>query len=34
VQLAPAVNFRELEQVLVVRQQTPPLAADQRAESQ
>ena len=34
VQLAPAVSFRELEQVLVVRQQTPPLAADQRAEGQ
>jgi rod shape-determining protein MreC len=33
VQLAPAVSFRELEQVLVVRQQTPPLAPDQRAES-
>ena len=32
VQLAPAVSFRELEQVLVVRQQRPPLAADQRAE--
>jgi len=35
VQLAPAVSFRELEQVLVVRQQTPPpLAAEQRAEGQ
>ena len=34
VQLAPAVSFRELEQVLVVRQQTPPLATDQRAEGQ
>ena len=34
VQLAPAVGFRELEQVLVVRQQTPPLAADQRAAGQ
>jgi rod shape-determining protein MreC len=34
VQLSPAVSFRELEQVLVVRQQTPPLAADQRAEGQ
>jgi rod shape-determining protein MreC len=34
VQLAPAVNFRELEQVLVVRQQTLPLSADQRAEGQ
>jgi rod shape-determining protein MreC len=32
VQLAPAVSFRELEQVLVVRQQTTPLAPDQRAE--
>jgi rod shape-determining protein MreC len=31
VQLAPAVSFRELEQVLVVRQQTPPLVGDQRA---
>ena len=34
VQLSPAVSFRELEQVLVVRQQKPPLAADQRAEGQ
>ena len=34
VQLAPAVSFRELEQVLVVRQQKPPMAADQRAEGQ
>ncbi len=34
VQLSPAVRFRELEQVLVVRQQKPPLAADQRAEGQ
>ena len=34
VQLAPAVSFRELEQVLVVRQQTPPLTADQRATGQ
>jgi rod shape-determining protein MreC len=34
VQLAPAVGFRELEQVLVVRQQTAPLAADQRAAGQ
>jgi rod shape-determining protein MreC len=34
VQLAAAVNFRELEQVLVVRQQRPPLAPDQRAEGQ
>jgi rod shape-determining protein MreC len=34
VQLAAAVNFRELEQVLVVRQQTPPLAPDQRAAGQ
>jgi rod shape-determining protein MreC len=32
VQLAPAVSFRELEQVLVVRQQATPLAPDQRAE--
>src|SRR5262249_52116894 len=33
VQLPPAVSFRELEQVLVERQQPPPpLAADQRAE--
>lgn len=34
VQLAPAVSFRELEQVLVVRQQRPPLAADQRVAGQ
>ena len=34
VQLSPAVSFRELEQVLVVRQQTPPLTADQRATGQ
>ena len=34
VQLAPAVSFRELEQVLVGRQQTPPLTADQRATGQ
>ena len=34
VQLVAAVNFRELEQVLVVRQQKPPLAPDQRAEGQ
>jgi rod shape-determining protein MreC len=34
VQLSPAVSFRELEQVLVVRQQKPPMAADQRAEGQ
>lgn len=34
VQLAPAVSFRELEQVLVVRQQTPPLVGDQRATGQ
>ncbi len=30
VQLAPAVNFRDLEQVLVVRQQTPQMTADQK----
>jgi rod shape-determining protein MreC len=34
VQLAPAVSFRELEQVLVVRQQRAPLAADQRVAGQ
>ena len=30
VQLAPAVNFRALEQVLVVRQQAPQMTADQK----
>ena len=30
VQLAPAVNFRQLEQVLVVRQQAPQVTADRK----
>lgn len=30
VQLAPAVNFRQLEQVLVVRQQAPQMTADRK----